>query len=264
MDGHTEWWLMLAGSPFLLTLASAIVALLIRDLLDPHQWQRYVRKLFVAAVSGIVVFTVIVGGLLLLLQRIDNEDTTVAISATIVVAVGIIPVTALVMVFAFHQVERNVDWYMNSRFRYSFRNGSWPILSVAVRSVAVRSECLPDGATFIGGRISAVKESIGEYRLRVVVGTVCGTRIVLDQTTRNLGSGWVRLMGAVVKAQLGNLQPNTGGQKGTGIVANLGRWLRALVRIPAPTQTAQYQWQDCAYLQIHRLAQRVDARGVVR
>lgn len=260
MDEQTGWWQTLTVlSPFLLPLASAIVVLLIRDLLDPRQWQRYVRKILAGAASGIVVFALIVTGYVVLSGHVANQDNPMMVFVTAVVGLGIFPVTVFATVFAFKRVEPNVDWYMNSRFRYSFRNGSWPILSVAVRS-----ECLPEGATFIVGRISAVRDRIGEYHLRVEVGTASGTSKVLDQKTRNPGSGWVRVMREVLKAQLRDLQPNLGWQERYPFFGMLGGWFRGLGRVPAPTKTARYQWQDRAYLQIHRLAQRVDASGVVR
>ena len=260
MDVQIEWWGTLTTlSPFLLTLASAIVVLLIGYLLDPRQWQRYVRKILAGAVSGIVVFALILTGYEMLSGHVANEDSLLMVFAGAVVGLGIIPVTVIATVFAFNRVEPNVDWYMNSRFRYSFTNGSWPVLSVSVRS-----ECLPESASFIGGQISAVRDSIGEYQLRVAVGTAGGTSEVLDQTTRNPGSGWVRVMREVRNAQLGDLEPNRGWQGRFPFLAILGGWLGKLNRVPAPTQKARYRWQDRAYLRIHRLAQRVDASGVVR
>lgn len=260
MNVQIEWWGTLTTiSPFLLPLASAIVVLLIRDLLDPRQWRRYVRKILACAVSGIGVFALILTGYAMLSGHVADDDSFWMVFTGAVVGLGIIPATVIATVFAFNRVEPNVDWYMNSRFRYSFKNGSWPILSVFVPS-----ECLPKGASFIGGQISAVQDSIGEYQLRVAVGTVGGTSKVLNQTTRNPGSGWVRVMREVRKAQLGDLEPNRGWQERFPFLAILGGCLGKLDRVPAPTQKARYRWQDRAYLQIHRLARRVDASGVVR
>ena len=204
MNGQTEWWQLLTRlAPFLIPIASAVVALLIRDLLDPRQWQRIVRKTLASTASGILVFVGMASGYLILLRYVGNEDSSIIIFAGIVVGLGIIPTTVFVSVFTFQRVEPNLDWYFNSRFVHSFHNGSWPTLSVDVRP-----ECLPANVTFIDGRIFGLKEHIGEYCLRVVVVLGSGNTPLLKETTRNPGHGWVRVMRAVLKAQLGDLQKN--------------------------------------------------------
>ena len=68
MDEQTEWWRMLTRlAPFWIPMASAIVVLLIRDLLAPRQWQRYVRKTFASTIAGILVFAIIITGYILLI-----------------------------------------------------------------------------------------------------------------------------------------------------------------------------------------------------
>ena len=155
MDELTEWWSRL--SPFFIPIAAAMVALLIRDLLEPHQWQRYVRKVTASAFAGILVFAGIATGYILFLQRVGSEDSLLAIVATFVVGLGIIPATILAAVLAYRRVDPDLDSYTSSRFKHSFQNGSWPTLSIEVRS-----ECLPEGATYINGRISAMKTTVGE------------------------------------------------------------------------------------------------------
>ena len=258
MDEQAESWRTLTTlSPFLLPLASAIVVLLIRDLLNPRQWQRYVRKIFFAALAGTVVFGFIVAGYLFLVQQVGSEDSPIVISATVVVALAIIPATVFAIVMTFERVEPNADWYLNSRFRYSFQNDSWPVLSVDVPF-----ECLPQGATFINGRIAAVRESVGQYRLRVTVGTGNETRVLLDHTTRNPRPAWMRLMRVVLRAQLGDLKPTPGWQERVPFLGRLRSLFMNQDRTPATTRESQYKWQDFAYLQIHRLAQRMEASGV--
>ena len=175
-----------------------------------------------------------------------------------VVGLGIIPATILAVVLVFHRVEPDLDWYMSSRFVFSFQNGSWPTLSIDVRS-----ECLPEGATSISGRIAAVRENIGEFHLRVVVGIESEVKTVLDGTTRNPRQGWMRVMRAVLNAQLGDLQENREWQDRIRISSKLREWSEILSRTPAPTRTAQYKWQNDAYVQTHRLARRMDARDVL-
>ena len=78
MDEQAEWWRMVTRlSPFLIPIASAIVALLIRDLLEPRQWQRYVRKTLASAFAGISVFAIIAAAYILLVQR-EGEDSLLA------------------------------------------------------------------------------------------------------------------------------------------------------------------------------------------
>ena len=148
MNEQPEWWQVLPRlSPFLIPMASAIVVLLIRDLLDPRQWQRLVRKGLASATSGALVFAGIASGYVILLQYVGSEDSPFIGFAEIVVGLGIIPATVLASVFTFRRVEPDLDWFINSRFAHSFHNGSWPTLFVDVRS-----ECLPASATFINGR----------------------------------------------------------------------------------------------------------------
>ena len=149
MNEQTEWLRALAQlSPFLLPLVSAIVVLLIRDLLDPRQWQRYVRKIVASIFFGLTVFAVIVAAYVFLLQSTGNQDSPLIVFVSVVVGLAIIPVTIFAVVVGFNRVEPDMDRFMNSRFAYCFRNGQWPTLSMAVRS-----ECLPEGTTFIVGRI---------------------------------------------------------------------------------------------------------------
>ena len=163
MGDVTEWWRVLTSlSPFLIPIASAVVALLIRDLLEPHQWQRYVRKVTASIFAGILVFAGIAGGYILFLQRMGSEDSLLAIIATFVVGLGIIPTTGFAVFLVFRRVEPDLDSYMNSRFVVSFQNGSWPVLSMKVSP-----ECLPEGATSIDGRVAAVRGNIGEFHLSV-------------------------------------------------------------------------------------------------
>ena len=259
MDEQTEWWRMLTRlAPFWLPLASAIVVLLMRDLLAPRQWQRYVRKTFASAIAGILVFSIMFTGYILFIQRVGGEDSPLFIVATVVVSLGIFPATAFAVVLVFHRVEPDLDWYMSSRFVFSFQNGSWPALSMDVRS-----ECLPEGATSISGRIAAVRENIGEFHLRVVVGIESEVKTVLDGTTRNSRHGWMRVMRAVLKAQLGDLQENREWQERVHLYSRLEEWVKILSRTPAPTRTAQYKWQNDAYVQTHRLARRMDARDLL-
>ena len=269
MDELTEWWSRL--SPFLIPIAAAVVALLIRDLLEPHQWQRYVRKVTASAFFGILVFAVIALGYILLVQRI-SEDSLLAQAAALITALSMILAPILAAVLAYHRVDPDLDWYTSSRFNHSFQNGSWPVLSMDVRS-----ECLPEGATYINGCIAAVRENVGEYHLKVAVGIGSDVRTVLDGTTRNPRHGWMRVMRAVLNAQLGDMQENLKWQDRIHIGrrlrewqdrihsnSKLREWLEILTRTPAPTRTAQYKWQNDAYMQIHRLALRMDARGVSR
>ena len=259
MDEHTEWWRMLTRlSPFWIPVASAIVVLLIRDLLAPRQWQRYVRKTLASAIAGILVFAIIATGYILFILRVGVEDSPLAIFATVVVGLGLFPATAFAVSFVFDRVEPDLDWYMSSRFVHSFQNRSWPTLSMDVRP-----ECLPEDATSISGCIAAVRENVGEYHLKVVVGIGSDARTVLDGTTRNPWQGWMRVMRAVLKAQLGDLQENREWQERLHISGRLREWLEILIRTRTPTTAAQYKWQNGAYMQIHRLAQRMDARGVL-
>ena len=124
MTEQTEWWEMLPRlSPFLIPIAAAIVALLIRDLLDPRQWQRLVRKTLASATSGVLVFAGMASGYLIMFRYVGNEDSPIVVFAGIVVGIGIIPATVVASVFAFRRVEPNPDWYLNSRFVHSFHNG---------------------------------------------------------------------------------------------------------------------------------------------
>ena len=260
MDEQTEWWRMLARlSPFWTPFASAIVVLLIRDLLAPHQWQRYVRKTLASATAGILVFAIVATGYILLLQRVGREESPLVVFATVAVGLGVFPATAFVVVFTFNRVEPDLDSYMSSRFGFSFHNVSWPTLSMNVRP-----ECLPEGARSIRGHMAAVRENVGEYHLRVIVGTGSEARTVLVGTTRNPRQGWMRVMRAVLKAQLGNLQENFKWRDRIHIGRRSREWLEILTRTPARTKEAQYKWQDDAYMQIHRLARRMDAEGVLR
>ena len=254
MNEQTEWWQMLPRlSPFLIPIASAIVALLIRDLLEPRQWQRLVRKTLASATSGILVFAGMALGYLILLKYVGNEESPVIVFAGIVVGLGIIPATLFASVFVFRRVEPNLDWYINGRFVHSFHNGSWPTLSVDVRS-----ECLPANVMFINGRIFASREHIGEYLLRVVVGLESGSTTFLEGITRNPGHGWVRLMRAVLNAQLGYRQINPTWRERIPFSGILREWFKGRDRTQPPNELLK--WQNQAYLQIHGLARRIDAK----
>ena len=254
MNEQTEWWQMLTRlSPFLIPIASAMVALLIRDLLDPRQWQRLVRKTLASIGSGILVFAGMFSGYLALFWYVGNEDSPIISIAWIVVGLGIFPATLFASIFAFRSVEPNPDWYINSRFVHFFHNGSWPTLSVDVRP-----ECLPANVTFINGRIFALRERIGEYHLRVTIGYGSGNKVAIDETTKNPRQGWVRVMQTVLKAQLGDLRGNVRWQERIPFYGNLRKWSRRLTPTPLPNRL--FQWQNHAYLQIHSLARRVDAK----
>ena len=258
MNEQPEWWQMLTRlSPFLIPIASAIVALFVRDLLDPRQWQRLVRKSLASATSGILVFVGMASGYWILLRYVGNEDSPIIVVAGIVVGLGIIPATLFAGIFAFRRVELNLDWYINSRFIHSFHNGSWPSLSVDVRS-----ECLPAHVMFINGRIFALKEHIGEYHLRVAVGLENGSMTLLEATTRNPGYGWVRVMRAVLMAQLGGPHKNATWRERIPLSGFLRKRFRKPERTPPPDELLK--WQNHAYLQIHSLARRIDAEGVLR
>lgn len=257
MDELIEWLKVLTRlSTFFIAVVSAMVALLIRDLLEPRQWQRYVRKVVASALSGILVFVIIATGYILLFQRI-SEDSLLAQSVALVVGLGIIPATILAAVLAFQRVEPVLDWYMSSRFFFFFQNGSWPALSIGVRS-----ECLPENATYIKGHITAVRGNVGEYHLSVVVGIRSDVRIVLDETTRNPWQGWMRVMRAVLKAQLGDPQVNRVWQDRIHMYSKLRDRFKSLTRTPPENAAARHNWQNEAYMQIHRLARRMDARDV--
>lgn len=261
MNEQTEWWDVLTYlSPFLIPVASAIVALLVRDLLDPQQWRRFVRKFFASAASGILVFGGMVAGYLILPHFVGNEESPIVVYAGLVIGLGIIPATVFASVFAYRRVEPNLDWYTNSRFLHSFHNGSWPILSVDVRP-----ECLPADVTFINGRVSALREQIGEYRLRVTVGTRDGGTAFLERTTRNPGHGWVRVMRVVLEVQLGYLlkNPAPSWRERIPFYGTLRTWFRRSASTPLPDELS-LKWQNQAYMQIHRLAERVNAEGVLR
>ncbi len=260
MNEPTEWWQTLTRlSPFLIPVASAIFALLIRDLLDPHQWRRLVRKSFASAAVGILVFGGMASGYLILLHFVGNEESPIIVTAGVVIGIGIIPATIFASVVAFRRVEPNLDWYTNSRFAHSFHNGSWPILSVDVRS-----ECLPANVTFINGRIFALREEIGEYSLGVTVGLGDGSTTLIEKTTRNLGHGWVRVMRAVLEIQLGYIpkNPTLTWRERIPLFSTLGTWFRRPTNIPPPNELLK--WQNHAYMQIHRLAQRINAEGILR
>ena len=260
MDEQTEWWRMVTRlSPFWVPLASAIVVLFIRDLLEPRQWQRYVRKILASAVAGILVVALFATGYVLFIQRVGVEDNALAIFGTVVVGLGLFPATAIAVVFVFHRVEPDLDWYMSSRFVHSFQNGSWPTLSMDVRP-----ECLPESAVHVSGRIAAVRENVGVYHLTVIVGVGSDARTVLDGTTRNPWRGWMRVMRTVLRAQLGDLQENLKWQERIPMHKRLRKWFEILDRTPAQTGTAQQKWQNDAYMQIHRLARRMDAGDVLR
>ena len=235
MTEQTEWWEMLPRlSPFLIPIAAAIVALLIRDLLDPRQWQRLVRKTLASATSGVLVFAGMASGYLILFRYVGNEDSPIVVFAGIVVGIGIIPATVVASVFAFRRVEPNPDWYLNSRFVHSFHNGSWPTLSVDVRS-----ECLPVNVTFINGRIFALGERIGEYHLRVTIGFGSSSEMAIDETTKNPRQGWVRVMRAVLKAQLGDLRKNVRWQKRIPLLWQFKEMVQEPDTYPAPKPTVQ-------------------------
>ena len=258
MDEQLEWWRILTRlSPILIPIASAVVALLIRDLLEPRQWQRYVRKTLASAFAGVFVFAVIIGGYLLLVQRAGEDSLLVGI-AVWVVGLGTLPATAFAVYLVFNRVEPNLDWFLNSRFVFSFQNGSWPTLSMDVRS-----ECLPEGATSISGCIAATRENVDEFHLRVVVGTGSDTRTILDGTTRNPRYGWMRVMRTALEAQLGDPKESRGWQERIYMYSRLRDWFKILTRAPAPTASARYKWQNDAYIQIHSLARMVNARGVL-
>ena len=245
-------------SPFLIPIASAVVALLIRDLFEPHQWQRYVRKVTASAFAGILVIAGIAAGYILLLQRV-SEDSLLVTIATFVVGLGTIPATGFAVFLVFRRVEPDLDLYMNSRFVFSFQNGSWPVLSMKVSP-----ECLPEGATSIDGYIAAEKEDVGQYRLLVHVGTGTDVRTVLDGTTTDPQRGWMRAMQAVLKAQLGDLNENVEWQDRIHLYGRFRDRLKSWNRPPTPPMAARHRWQNLAYLQVHRLAQRMDATGVRR
>ncbi len=117
MNEQTEWWNVLTHlPPFLIPVASAIVALLIRDLLDPQQWRRFVRKSFASAASGILVFGGMAAGYLILLRYVGNEESPIVVYAGLVIGLGIIPATVFASVVAYRRVEPKLDWYTNSRF----------------------------------------------------------------------------------------------------------------------------------------------------
>ena len=176
MDEQSEWWRMLTRlSPILIPIAAAMAALLIRDLLEPRQWQRYVRKTLASAFAGIFVFAVILGAYLLLVHR-AGEDSLLAGIAVWVVGLGILPATAFAVYLVFNRVEPNLDWFLNSRFVFSFQNESWPTLSMDVRP-----ECLPEGAMSIRGRIAAARENTGEFHLTVIVRTGSEVRDTLNK-----------------------------------------------------------------------------------
>ena len=253
MIEQTEWWQMLTRlSPYLTPIASALVALLIRDLLDPRQWQRLVRKTFASVISGISVFAGMALGYLILLRYVGNEDSPIIVFAGIVVGIGIIPATVLVSVYAFRRVEPNSEWYMNSRFVHSFHNGSWPTLSVDVRS-----ECLPANVTFINGRIFARREPIGQYHLRVTIGFESGSKVAIHEKAKNPGQGWEWVMQGVLTAQLGDPRETVRWQKRIPFYGNLRKWFRSPTLTPPPNEL--FKWQNKAYLQIHSLAGRFDA-----
>ena len=259
MNELTESWDLLTRiSPFLIPVASAIVALLIRDLLDPQQWRRLVRKSFAGVASGILVFAGMASAYFILLHYVGNEQSPIIVSAGVVIGIGIIPVTIMASVVAFRRVEPDLDWYVNSRFGHFFHNGAWPILSVDVRS-----ECLPANVTFINGRIFALRERMGEYRLRVAVGMGDGGTTLIERTTRSPGQGWVRVMRAVLEIQLGYLPNNNPTwRERVPFYSTLRTWLRRPTNCPPPNELLK--WQNQAYIQIHRLAQRINAKGVLQ
>ena len=259
MDEQSEWWRILGRlSPILIPIASAVLALLIRDLLEPRQWQRYVRKTFASAFAGIFVFAVIFAAYMLLAQRAD-EGTLLAEIAVWVFGLATISATPFTVYFVFNRVEPDLDWFLNSRFVFSFQNGSWPTLYMDVRS-----ECLPAGATSICGRIAAVKDrdDVGEFCIRVVVGTGTHACPVLCETTRNPRHGWMRVMRAVLKAQLEDPRKDRECQEHIHKYISSRNWFKVLTRTPARTESARVKWQNDAYVQIHRLARMVNAKGV--
>ena len=70
-------------------------------------------------------------------------------------------------------------------------------------------------------------------------------------------------MRAVLNAQLGDLQENREWQERIYMYSRLRDRLKILTRTPAPTGSAQYKWQNDAYIQIHRLARMVYAKNVL-
>ncbi len=259
MKEITEWWHMLTRvSPILIPIASALVALLIRDLLDPRQWQRLVRKTLASATSGILVFVGMASSYLILLWYVGNEDSPIIVFSGVVVGLGIIPATVFASVLVYRRVEPNLDWYINSRFVHSFHNGSWPTLSVDVRS-----ECLPANVMFINGRIFALRRPIGRYRLRVAIGLRSGATTLVEETTSNPGHGWVRVMRAVLNAQLGYGLGNPKKRwERIPFYDILRKWFRRPERTPPPNELLK--WQNQAYSQIHSLARRLDAETILR
>ena len=259
MDEQFGWWRVLTSlSPFLIPLMSAMLALLIRDLLEPRQWRRYVRKVIAGGFVGILVFAVPAFGHATLLNLVGSEDSLLVEVVSVIVGLGTLPAAVFAAISVFNRVEPSLDWYLDSRFIFSFQNGSWPSLSMDVRS-----ECLPDGATLISGRIAAVRENIGEFRLRVVVETIGEVKTVFDVTTRNPRHGWMRVMRAVLKAQLGDVQENRKWHQRIQAYCRLGEWVKGLTPTSVPTKTARYRWKNDAYIQIHRLARRMKDRDVL-
>ena len=86
-----------------------------------------------------------------------------------------------------------------------------------------------------------------------------GSRVLIDETTKNPRHGWVRMMRTVLKAQLGDPREAPTWQERVPFYGNLKRWFRS--QTPTPTPNERYKWQNHAYLQIHSLARKIDAKG---
>ena len=258
MNELTEWWQFVSRfSPFLVAMGAALAALLIRDLLDPHQWRRLVRKTLASAASGILVFGGMLWGYVALVRFVGNEESLLIDFIGFIVALAIFPATVVAIAWAFRSVDPDFSRYVNSRFAHSFRNGQWPILSVNVRS-----ECLPESVTFITGRIVPVRDRVGSYQLHVAVGFGSNTKITLEETTRNPRRGWVKMMTAALNAQVGNHRKYA---KWWERLSWLGyARSRPKDQRHALTSEQKSKWQDRAYMQIYDLARRVDANGVLR
>ena len=74
----------------------------------------------------------------------------------------------------------------------------------------------------------------------------------------------MKVMQAVLKAQLGDLNENVEWQDRIHFYGKFRDRLKSWNRPPAPPMAARHGWQNDAYMQVHRLARMMDATGVRR
>lgn len=258
MQNELFWYQVLVDAlEWTAPLWLAVVAFFIINVMDQTQWRRYTRKVLYILLYWTTII-IVIGFFLYIIDKYWGVSDGVAYtSVMITIAIGFLLVMFRSAVYVWNTIEVQPEWLWTSRFMYTLHGGPWPTLSADVAH-----NYLPEGVQSINGRIFAERHLFNTYRTKVTVYSDKGVHIPLDRTFNDPQAGWMVVMKTIRNAQTEHVLYHRTWIDRVPLFNRAAQKWQFQPR--APLENEKPEWREKAFMQIHRLATIMNARGAVK